>query len=577
MIHTQKLVSAAYLAFLSLSYSASNAQITNQELVPGQVYTTPNIVQPTISGTNHTPWVNGVFQQNLTCWAWGDPGYCGPNAIVRPGNNVNFSFGLTDLYQSQSIAAALPNSGTGLTVNGFNFSFTAKNGNGWDDGRVDVLSAYVRFLDSTGKNVQNFNYNLNYKFNWTTFNYNETFTTPYATKDLGNVHYGFVGKDNNNWAGPYGPEVTSISFRLKYSVDPCHTDVLSSPSCPGYLDAVAKLNAPASYSISPTTVQTAVSEYSAPPSAPVTQQEVSTIVHSPTPVVSTQTVQQVASVAPTKVGEVVDTAKSTQPANASSTSGGGVSLSTILGIVSSEQSRISNVEKSVVQQAVEQAVKESEKTQRDAERLAEQTQQQSIASSNQSAQTQTSISTNIGIQSSTIQSGVQQQTTGLQGIGIAFFSPGMGSGSGLSASRQEQNNFIASTTSLSTVQPRAFQFAETETIRQELPRLGGSRSMLEEIGTNNPNISTAPASTSSDTVKKDVANNELAGGVDIALIAKQPPNFAQYSVGMPDSPFYAPKEIYRNQRTVDNARVLRGLMSGSDMLHQEMVDQQYKK
>jgi hypothetical protein len=43
---------------------------------------------------------------------------------------------------------------------------------------------------------------------------------------------------------------------------------------------------------------------------------------------------------------------------------------------------------------------------------------------------------------------------------------------------------------------------------------------------------------------------------------------------MPDVAFYAPKEIYKNQVNVDNARVLRGL--GSDRLHQEMVNQQYR-
>jgi hypothetical protein len=45
---------------------------------------------------------------------------------------------------------------------------------------------------------------------------------------------------------------------------------------------------------------------------------------------------------------------------------------------------------------------------------------------------------------------------------------------------------------------------------------------------------------------------------------------------IPDVAFYAPKEIYKNQKTVDNARTLRGLQGGSDRLHQEMVNQQYK-
>jgi hypothetical protein len=78
------------------------------------------------------------------------------------------------------------------------------------------------------------------------------------------------------------------------------------------------------------------------------------------------------------------------------------------------------------------------------------------------------------------------------------------------------------------------------------------------------------------TVKKNVQNNEAAGNVTIESIAKQPVGYAQYFGTIPDVAFYAPKEIYRNQKTVDNARVLRGLTGGSDRLHQEMVDSQYK-
>jgi hypothetical protein len=77
-----------------------------------------------------------------------------------------------------------------------------------------------------------------------------------------------------------------------------------------------------------------------------------------------------------------------------------------------------------------------------------------------------------------------------------------------------------------------------------------------------------------DSVKKNVDNNELAGNITIESIAKQPANYSQYFFIIPDVAFYAPKEIYRNQVNVDNVRVMRGL--GSDRLHQEMVNQQYK-
>ena len=78
-----------------------------------------------------------------------------------------------------------------------------------------------------------------------------------------------------------------------------------------------------------------------------------------------------------------------------------------------------------------------------------------------------------------------------------------------------------------------------------------------------------------ETVRQNVQNNELAGNVTLASLGATPQGFQAYSITMPDSSFYAPKEIYRNQRTVDNPAGRR-LFGGSDRMHQEMVDQQYK-
>jgi hypothetical protein len=78
------------------------------------------------------------------------------------------------------------------------------------------------------------------------------------------------------------------------------------------------------------------------------------------------------------------------------------------------------------------------------------------------------------------------------------------------------------------------------------------------------------------TVRRDVPNNELSGNVTIASLGSQPQGFQAYSITMPDSVFYAPREIYRNQRTIDNPAGRR-LFGSSDRLHQEMVDQQYGK
>ena len=80
----------------------------------------------------------------------------------------------------------------------------------------------------------------------------------------------------------------------------------------------------------------------------------------------------------------------------------------------------------------------------------------------------------------------------------------------------------------------------------------------------------------SSSVNRNVQPNELAGGVDIASMTNVPSGFNAYSIILKDASFYEPKEVYKNQRTVDNERVLRGLTRGSDSKHQEMINQQYK-
>jgi hypothetical protein len=80
-----------------------------------------------------------------------------------------------------------------------------------------------------------------------------------------------------------------------------------------------------------------------------------------------------------------------------------------------------------------------------------------------------------------------------------------------------------------------------------------------------------------DSVKKNVQPNDLAGGVDVAAMAQIPKGYEAYSlVALRDAPFYKPEAIYKDNRTVDNARLLRGLTGGSDAKHQQMVDSQYK-
>ena len=207
------------------------------------VDSTGNLVNPTTT-TSGSTWTNGVYQNSLTCWQAGDPGYCGPNAIVRPGGDINFSYGTTDIYQQVNIAQALPYSGTGLLVRGYSFSYVAKVGNGWDDGRWDFLQSYVQLRGPSGdlKSVQVYTHNTTH--DWSSFNLSRSFPdNRFTTQDLATARFGFVGRDNNYFAGPYGPEVNSVSFSLQYMRDPCLTNQLSSPQCPKFMETLNQMSA----------------------------------------------------------------------------------------------------------------------------------------------------------------------------------------------------------------------------------------------------------------------------------------------------------------------------------------------
>lgn len=204
-----------------------------------------NIFNPSPNPTDVATGVQGygMINQPLSCMAPGQPGYCGPYAAVNAwgenSNVINFSYGTSDIFQDFNLRNILPKNGEYIFT-GYDFTFIAKNGNGWDDGRLDYLYSYVDLFK--GNNLISHNVlDLNYKFGWTPFYFGTTFETPYKLSEVDGIRIGFVGRDNNFWAGFYGPEVTQIGFGVYYQEDPCAKDPLSSPTCAGYIDALLKL------------------------------------------------------------------------------------------------------------------------------------------------------------------------------------------------------------------------------------------------------------------------------------------------------------------------------------------------
>jgi hypothetical protein len=222
---------------LLTGYSASvNAQVDP---------TTGNLINFTGTPTATTSnWNNGVYVNQLGCFGGNTPGNCGPYPNVRTDGNINFSYGQVNLNQIININKALEAGGAGVQLSGFNFAFRAKNGNGWDDGRQDYLDAYVKFYGAGGGLASTYDYvnQTNKKYNWTNFSFSETFANPIAASNYSNAQVGFIGKDNNYWAGPYGPEITNVSFSLKYRVDPCSLNPAYSPTCAGFNNIVTSGN-----------------------------------------------------------------------------------------------------------------------------------------------------------------------------------------------------------------------------------------------------------------------------------------------------------------------------------------------
>lgn len=506
------------LASLMLIIACGVGAQNYTSLDPSQVYNTANIVNNTMSPTTTTgTWQNiGLWNQGLPCWGPGGPVYCGPLPYLNSGS-FNFSYGTADVYQTANVANSLPGLGTGLRVNGYDFSFMAKNGNGWDDGRQDYLIAYTRFWDAQGTEKFSKTYDLNQNIGyWANYSFSETFATPFATRDLGLVQYGFVGRDNNYWAGPYGPEVTNVSFSLKYSVDPCYNNPLYSPTCPGYLDALNKLIATSTTTVS-TTTTTATTDTAAlppppPPGAPPPGSQ-------PPPG---------APPPPPGAGPAPQTTTATATAKSNEqTSGTGLALS----IIAKNQQREQSIVSAVVQTATSSAEAAATAAMQESLSVA------ATATSNSqtfavSAGSIASVGT--GIKASTSTSGMSFSAGATQEFGA-----GGGSVANYSNMLLDRTNPI------------------NEYIEFRAPMQSGS-------------TFSGPA------VNRNAANNEAAGGVDLSKMALAPTGYGDYlNFALKDAAFYAPKEVYRNQRTVDNARALRQMTN--DAKHREMVEMQYAR
>jgi hypothetical protein len=181
-----------------------------------------------------------------------DPGGCcasvsGSGPLYDNSTGViMYSYGQYMLSQSIAINNALKLSG--VEVNGYNYNWTYRlvpKSSPTDAAHTDTLIFYVEVVNSKGQLVEQYQYDrsapvkVGQNDQWVTESGTETFNNPYV--DPQSIIMRIIGKDGGFWGGYYGPEIKDIGLSLNYQANPCGSNPMFDPSCPGYADAYAQM------------------------------------------------------------------------------------------------------------------------------------------------------------------------------------------------------------------------------------------------------------------------------------------------------------------------------------------------
>ena len=507
MISIKRLLSALCLA---LCYSYSSAQVsTTGELIQNDADRWSGCYTPTQSGF----------------WGGTSGGPCPglwDNNIEYNGNQIIFSYGQYTLTQTVDLPTVLPNSGTGLQVNGYNWHWHVKNSNinGNQPGNYDPIAYIdVTLYNTDGTIAIKDTYDYGYHIpSWIAPSGTRTYAQPYSLEQVDTMTLSVTGKDSGYWAGYYGPEFMHFSLTVNYSVDPCYDNPLWSSSCPGYLEAFQAIMAQA-------TPEESTEDYSltsiASPSLSAMPEESTTgevKVDAGGIEVSTSGELSV----PDGIPEEVKEKKS-------------VDMNLISKIVkeATDDSQVL----AVVNQSIQQSMGEDANPDFTGTKEALQAIQQQSEKSQEAAMQDSQLSDLLQLQAET-------SITERQDITIT----------------EETETQIEIQTTQS-MENKSQATNDVDITKQNMISVEDKKDNKKEV-----------------TVKQNVEPNEAASGSDIADIAVSPIGFNDYlTKSLIDAQFYQDKEIYAGQTVVDNRRAQRLLNGASDRLHREMVDQQYRR
>lgn len=219
------------MAFLSIAPSS------NSQTVDPATGLTLNNTGNVLNLGGGLPWSGTV-----TGSAGGTSG--GSTAAYNPGTgNIIFGYTPTTVSQSIAINQALANAGTGIQLSGYKYQWQIHNDLSNSNSNRGTLTGNVALTGPTGNILESFNYNYNQNLpSFTTFSGTQFFNNRYNTEAVANITVSFTGKDQNFWAGYYGPRVHVDNFSLLYSIDPCKTNPAYSPTCSGFSSIVTSGN-----------------------------------------------------------------------------------------------------------------------------------------------------------------------------------------------------------------------------------------------------------------------------------------------------------------------------------------------
>lgn len=513
------------------------------------------------------------------------PGDCctgGPQPLYDTSNNtINFSYGnynvanLIDFTQNQALSQP------GIFVTGYNYSWTivSESQNG-----LDPVNASIGLYAPSGMNLENYFYPSMYSGNYSG---SQNFTRPYSLTEARYLQVNFAAYDQGFWAGYYGPKVSNINVNVKYSADICAVDPLSSSSCPGYAQAyltqqcsinpLYNVDCPGyqqayfnqQCSISPLynatcpgyaqayfTYQCSINPlynqscpgyaqayfnqqctinqlysvqcpgYAQAKALKDLQEQQNKVAETSTPTSSSssqQTTISEALVDPTKTETVV------------TTDVGGVELTT------SGEISIPTGEPTATKEAIKEAAASEEKKSEEKKKVNPKALAVARAAIAETEKTALSVSEAAVIQSQS------ESVIGLgSGLTIQGFRP-------IGVPTEEENNRSSSI---------------TQQRQNSLDLQNRGVIVTQEQETQNK---------SGSSVRNGGKVEGMEGGPDPTQLAKASIEFNQYlNMQLRDSQFYSPKEIYKNQKVVDNESILRQMNRRSDRLHEEMVNQQFK-